>query len=134
MNACLGTGPQSFSGLPRKVVRGVPKELDVYFILDNASTHRTPEVMSWLHKNPRVFFSFVLTSSSWVNLVERLFSELTQRQLKRLVTHNVSQLEQAITSYLEHRNQNPKPFRWTATVADILAKVNRANATLASLH
>lgn len=123
-----------FLRFARKVVRGVPEDLDIYFILDNASTHRSPEVMSWLQKNPRVYFHFVPTSSSWANLVERLFSELTQRQLKRLVTHSVRELEAAITAYLDERNRNPKPFTWTATVADILAKVNKANETLATLH
>lgn len=123
-----------FLRFARKVVRGVPEDLDVYFILDNASTHRSPEVMSWLQKNPRVYFHFVPTSSSWANLVERLFSELTQRQLKRLVTHSVEELKRAITVYLDDRNRNPKPFTWTATVADILVKVQRANATLATLH
>ena len=123
-----------FLRFARKVVRNVPEDLDVYFILDNASTHRSPEVMRWLQNNPRVFFFFVPTSSSWLNLVERLFSELTQRQLKRLVTHSVEELKQAIARYLDARNENPKPFTWTASVAEILAKVERANRTLATLH
>jgi transposase len=123
-----------FLRFARKVVREVPKDLDVYFILDNASTHRTPEVMRWLQRNPRVSFYFVPTSSSWANQVERLFSELQQRQLKRLVSRSVVELESAITTYLDHRNENPKPFKWTASFADILAKVQRANATLATLH
>jgi transposase len=123
-----------FLRFARKVVRGVPKDLDVYFILDNASTHRTPEVMRWLQGNPRVSFYFVPTSSSWANLVERLFSELTQRQLKRLVTRSVDDLESAITTYLDRRNENPKPFKWTASFADIMAKVQKANGTLATLH
>ena len=67
------------------------------------------------------------TSSSWLNLVERFFSELTQRQLKRLAVHSVGQLVHAITAYIDDRNRAPKPFVWTATVQGILAKINRAN-------
>jgi hypothetical protein len=66
--------------------------------------------------------------------VERLFSELQQRQLKRLVSRSVADLQSAITTYLDHRNENPKPFKWTASFADILAKVQRANRTVATLH
>lgn len=123
-----------FLRFARKVVRSVPKELDVYFILDNASTHKTPEVTRWLEKNPRVHFYFVPTSASWLNLVERLFSELTERELRRLVTHSVHELIEAITSYLEKRNEEPKPFVWTASVESILAKVAKAKQTLATLH
>jgi transposase len=123
-----------FRRFARKVVRGVPKELDVYFILDNASTHKTPEVMSWLERNPRVHFSFVPTSASWANLVERLFSELTERELRRLVTHSVQELIHAITSYLDRRNEDPTPFVWTASVKSILTKVAKAKETLATVH
>ncbi|MGH7476001.1 MAG: IS630 family transposase [Longimicrobiales bacterium] len=123
-----------FLRFARKVVRSVPNELDVYFILDNVSTHKTPAVMRWLEKNPRVFFYFVPTSASWANLVERLFSELTERQLRRLVTHNVPELIAAITCYLDTRNVDPKPFVWTASIKSILAKVEKAKKTLATLH
>lgn len=123
-----------FLRFARKVVRSVPKELDVYFILDNVSTHKTPAVLAWLERNPRVSFYFVPKSSSWANLVERLFSELTQRQLRRLTVHNVDELIEAITDYLDRRNLEPKPFVWTATVRSILAKVAKAKDTLATLH
>jgi len=123
-----------FLRFARKVVRTVPEELDVYFIVDNASTHKSPEVLRWLEKNPRVFFCFVPTSASWLNLVERLFSELDQRQLRRFVSHSVTDLIAAITGYLDRRNEDPKPFIWTATVKNILAKVNKAKETLATLH
>ena len=79
-------------------------------------------------------FHFVPTSASWLDLVERFFCEFTQRQLKRLAVHSVGQLVHAITSYIDDSNRAPKPFVWTATVKDILAKVNRANTTLAALH
>ena len=106
----------------------------MHFILDNYATHKHAKVKAWLDRHPRVHFHFVPTSASWLNLVERFFSELTQRQLKRLAVHNVGQLVHAITTYIDDRNRAPKPFVWTATVQDILAKVNRANATLATLH
>jgi transposase len=123
-----------FLRFARKVVRGVPKDLDVYFILDNASTHKTPEVMRWLERNRRVHFYFVPTSASWANLVERLFSELTERELRRLVTHSVQQLIEAITHYLDKRNADPQPFVWTASVESIITKVAKAKETLATLH
>ena len=89
---------------------------------------------AWLEKHPRVTFHFIPTSSSWLNLVERFFSELTQRQLKRLAVISVKQLTDAITAYIDHRNRDPAPYKWTAAVEDILAKVSRANNTLATLH
>jgi len=91
-------------------------------------------VRQWLKQHPRVQFHFVPTSSSWLNLVERFFSELTTRQLKRLTVTSVSELEAAITNYIERRNQAPRPFVWTAAVETILAKVNKANATLVTPH
>jgi transposase len=123
-----------FLRFARKVVRSVPEELDIYFILDNVATHKTPAVCAWLERNPRVSFYFVPKSSSWANLVERLFSELTQRQLRRRSVHNVDELIQAISDYLDRRNLAPKPFVWTATVRSILAKVAKAKETLATLH
>lgn len=123
-----------FLRFARKIVRSVPRDLDVYFILDNASTHKTPEVTRWLERNPRVHFYFVPTSASWLNLVERLFSELTQRELRRLVTHSVQELVDAITSYLDKRNEDPKPFVWTASIESILTKVAKAKETLTTLH
>jgi len=118
----------------RRVVRAVPDELDIYCIVDNASTHKSPEVRAWLERNPRVYFHYVPTSSSWLNQVERLFSELTQRKLKHLAVNSVDELIAAIHDYLDLRNQNPKPFAWTATVQHILDKVTRAKETLAALH
>ena len=88
----------------------------------------------WLHRHRRVHFHFTPTSASWLNLVERFFSELTERQLRRLAVTSVDELIQAITDYITCRNENPKPFTWTATVRQILKKVHKANETLATLH
>ena len=103
-------------------------------ILDNYATHKHAKVASWLERHPRVRFHFIPTSASWLNLVERFFSELTQRQLKRLAVNSVKELTDTITAYIENRNRDPAPYKWTAAVEDILAKVSRANTTLAAIH
>ena len=116
------------------VVRTTAKDLDIHVILDNYTTHKHPKVKQWLHRHRRVHFHFTPTSASWLNLVERFFSELTERQLRRLAVTSVDELIQAITDYITCRNENPKPFTWTATVRQILKKVHKANETLATLH
>jgi len=125
---------QEFLRFAKKVIGTVDSELEVHFILDNASAHKHDAVTQWAAKNPRVHLHFVPTSSSWLNLVERFFGELTQRQLKRLAVTSVDQLIAAITAYIENRNRSPKPFVWTATVQHILDKVGKAKQTLSALH
>ena len=125
---------QEFIAFMRKVVRTVPKPLAIHVILDNYQTHKHPAVKAWLARNPRVHFHVTPTSASWLNLVERFFSELTERQLQRLAVTSVGDLIDAITRYIDERNQNPKPFAWTASVRQILTKVNKAKQTLATLH
>jgi transposase len=112
----------------------VPTGLSLHVILDNYGTHKTPEVARWLRRHPRVHFHFTPTSASWLNLVERFFSELTTRQLRRLAVTSVPELETAIAAYIVRRNADPTPFTWTASVRQILAKVKKAQDTLASLH
>ena len=125
---------QEFLRFMNQVEKSVDPELDLHFILDNYATHKHPKVQAWLEKHPRVHFHFIPTSSSWLNLVERFFSELSTRQLKRLAVTSVAELIETITAYIETRNQNPKPFVWTASVDHILRKVNKANEILASQH
>lgn len=125
---------QEFLRFLRKIERSVPAELDIHVILDNYATHKHPAVRAWLEKHPRVQFHFTPTSASWLNLVERFFSELTTRQLKRLAVTSVAQLIEAITRYIDHRNEHPKPFVWTASPKSILAKVRKAKETLATQH
>jgi transposase len=125
---------QEFLHFMRQVEHRVPKGLGIHVILDNYATHKTPEVAAWLRRHPRVHFHFTPTSASWLNLVERFFSELTTRQLKRLAVTSVAELHAAIDAYISQRNQDPQPFIWTASVKHILAKVKKANETLASLH
>ena len=98
---------QEFLRFLRKIERSVASELDIHVILDNYATHKHPAVRAWLDKHPRVHFHFIPTSSSWLNLVERFFSELTTRRLKRLAVTSVDQLIEAINHYIDPRNDNP---------------------------
>jgi transposase len=118
----------------KSVVKEVDRSLDIHVILDNYATHNHANVKAWLAKNPRVHFHFVPTRSSWLNLVERFFAELSQRQLKRLAVTSVAELIAAITAYIDRRNSDPKPFTWTASAQHILEKVTKANETLKALH
>lgn len=118
------------TGLEKTVEPG----LSIHVILDNYGTHKTADVARWLKRHPRVHFHFTPTSASWLNLVERLFSELTTRQLKRLAVTSVNELIQAIADYLDRRNEHPHPFIWSATADSILAKARKAKRTLTSLH
>jgi transposase len=110
----------------------VPRALAVHVVLDNLSTHSTPEIMKWLgHRDRRRWhLHFTPTSSSWLNLIERWFKELTDRRLRRGVFTSVADLTEAITTWAEHWNADPKPFIWKATAADIAAKVQRGRTTL----
>jgi transposase len=125
---------QEFLRFLRQVEKETDPTLDLHFILDNYATHKHPRVRSWVERHPRVHFHFIPTSASWLNLVERFFSELTQRQLKRLAVTSVDELICTITTYIEHRNRSPQPFVWTASVRDILSKVQKGNKTLSTLH
>ena len=125
---------QEFLRFLRTVEKQCNPELDLHFILDNYATHKHARVKAWMDRHPRVHFHFVPTSASWLSLVERFFSELTQRQLKRLAAHGVGQLVHAITTYIDDRNRAPSPLRLDRHRPTILAKVNRANTAFAALH
>lgn len=114
----------------KKLDRATDKELDLHIIADNYATHKHPEVNAWLAKHPRVHMHFTPTSSSWVNLVERFFAELTDKAIRRGVFKNVRELEKAIREFIDTRNDHPKPYVWTASVASILEKVGRARTAL----
>ena len=107
-----------------------PSELDLHLIVDNYATHKHPKVQSWLKRYPRFHMHFTPTASSWLNLVERWFWEITDKRIRRGVFHNVKQLVDAITAYVDEHNEAPKSFTWTAKVDDILAKVRRARPVL----
>ena len=99
-------------------------------IADNYATHKHPQVQRWLTRHPRFHMHFTPTSSSWLNMVERFFRDLTQNRLRRGVFHDVQQLTSAISDYIAKHNDKPKPFVWTAKASDILEKVKRARAAL----
>lgn len=101
----------------------VPSHLDVHMILDNSATHKTALIHRWLAKHPRYHLRFTPTSSSWLNLVERWFSALTEKQLRRGVHRSTRDLEGAILAYIESNNAQPKSFVWTKTADEILASV-----------
>ncbi len=103
----------------------VPASLDVHLILDNYGTHKTAVIRRWLLKRPRFHLHFTPTSASWLNLVERWFALLTERQLRRGVHPSVRALKDAIRQYITVTNNNPKPFTWTKTADEILASVAR---------
>ena len=107
------------------IERNVPAELDVHLILDNYGTHKTLLIRRWLAQRPRFHLHFTPTSASWLNLVERWFAELTEKQIRRGVHRSTLQLENAIRHFIDHHNQNPKPFLWTKSADQILDSVAR---------
>ncbi len=118
----------------RTVDRQVPRKLDIHAILDNYGTHNHPEVRSWLANHPRFHLHFVPTSSSWLNLVERWFGEITRRRIRRGSFNSTEELISAIDEYIQLNNENPKPFIWTKKADAILEKVNRCKAAIGTLH
>ena len=112
----------------------VPPELDIHLIVDNYCTHKHDKVQRWLKRHPRFHVHFIPTSSSWLNLIERWFRELTDKRIRRGVFRSVPCLEAAILEFLDHCNEHPEPFIWTAKAEDILEKVARARAVLDNLQ
>jgi transposase len=110
-----------------------PKK-DLYLIVDNYATHKHPKVKRWLNRHPRFHIHFTPTGTSWLNMVERFFRDLTQNRLRRGVFHDAEELIMAIGEYIDKHNQSPKPFVWTAKASDILEKVKRARRTLDNRH
>jgi transposase len=120
----------------KQIDASVPRGLGVHVVLDNLSAHSTPEIAKWLaHKDRRRWhLHYTPTSSSWVNLIERWFKELTDKRLRRGTFTSVADLTAAITTWAEHWNTNPKPFIWKATAEDIITKVRRGRQTLNQLN
>jgi transposase len=116
------------------VDRNTPPQLDIHCIVDNYATHKKKEVKDWLVKHPRFRFHFIPTASSWLNLVERWFRDITVHRIRRDAFDSVPKLEAAIYDYIAHNNENPKPFVWTKSADDIINKVNRGKALLGTLH
>ena len=104
--------------------REVPDHLDVHVVSDNVSTHKTEPIQRWLQRHPRFTFHFTPTYSSWMNLVERWFSELTTKQIRRGTHRSVTELKNSINEWIEHWNQNPKPFTWHKTADERSSKTS----------
>jgi transposase len=121
---------QEFLKFLRTIDREFPKRLELHLILDNYQTHKHPNVDAWLAKQPRFHLHFTPTSSSWLNLVERWFCELTNKAIRRGVFHSVPDLIAAIENYLANYNHDATPFTWTASADAILEKITRARAAL----
>jgi len=103
--------------------REVPPELEVHLVLDNASTHKTPAIQKWLAGHPRFVLHFTPTSSSWLNLVERWFAELTTKKLRRGAHRSVRDLNTDIRAWIDTCNDNPRPYVWTKTADEILDSI-----------
>ena len=114
----------------RTIDKNVPKALAVHLILDNYQTHKHPDTLTWLGKHPRFHLHFTPTSSGWLNLVERWFRELTDKNIRRGSFPSVADLIASIETYLAANNDQPKPLVWTATAESILAKVRRGRVAL----
>ena len=118
----------------QKIDAQTPPDRPLHLILDNYATHKHPRVKAWLQKHPRFHLHFTPTSASWLNMVERFFRDLTTKRLRRGVFHSVPELVQPLQGDLQHHNQAPAPFIWTAQAKDILMKVKRARKKLQACH
>ena len=114
----------------RLIDRQIPQDKALHLIADNYATHKHPTVQRWLKRHPRIHMHFTPTSSSWLNLVERVFGDLTAKQLRRGVFRSVPELIAAIDAYIAQCNAQPTPFVWTKSAHEILTKVNRARIAL----
>jgi transposase len=125
---------QEFLHFLRRLDAEFPGQLNLHLILDNYGTHGHERVRRWLAKHPRFVLHFIPTSSSWLNLVERWFAELSQKAVRRAAFRSVADLEQAIKGFMDAWNANPTPFVWTATVQKILEKLDRCRRRLEQIQ
>jgi transposase len=125
---------QEFIRFLKRVDSETPVALNLHLIVDNYGTHKHPRVNSWLKRHPRFHLHFTPTSSSWLNLVERWFRDLTQQRIRRGSFRALQELENAIKNYIENHNQNPQVFVWSAPVDRILNKIAKCKEALDALH
>ncbi len=125
---------QEFIRFLKKIDSETLAELDLHLIVDNYGTHKHPRVKSWIRRHPRFHLHFIPTSSSWLNLVERWFREISDKRIRRGSFKNVPMLIEAIKAYLDNHNQNPKVFVWSAPVERILDKISKCKEALGTLH
>jgi len=125
---------QEFIRFLKKIDGETPPELDLHLIVDNYGTHKHPRVKTWIKRHPRFHLHFTPTSSSWLNLIERWFREITDKRLRRGSFASVPTLIAAIEEYLSNHNQNPRVFIWSAPVDKILSKIAKCKEALDALH
>jgi len=125
---------QEFLKFLKRIDNETPASLDLHLVVDNYGTHKHPKIQKWLKKHPRFNLHFTPTSSSWLNLVERWFREITDKRIRRASFSSVPVLIQAIDEYIEKNNKNPKPFIWTASADSILSKIHHCKEVLETLH
>ena len=125
---------QEFLKFLRRLDREFPGDCQLHLILDNYGTHKTPQVQTWLKRHRRFVPHFIPTSSSWLNLIERWFKELTDKAVRQGAFPSVAVLVQAIEDFLAAWNEHPKPFVWTAKLEEILQKIERARAKLEAIQ
>jgi len=125
---------QEFIRFLKRIDHETPVGLNLHIIVDNYSAHKHSHVRAWLKRHPRFHLHFTPTSSSWLNLVERWFAQLTQKRIRRGSFHNVPALIEAILDYIDNNNQNPHVFVWTAPVEQIMSKVSKCKEALDALH
>lgn len=125
---------QEFLRFLKTLNREFPAPLQLHLVLDNYGTHKKDKVLTWLKAHPRFVLHFIPTSSSWLNLVERWFRELTDKAIRRGVFHSVPDLQQAIAAFLQNWNENPNPFVWTATAESIWTKITQCRNVLEKMQ
>jgi transposase len=125
---------QEFIRFLQQVDVQTPADLSLHLIVDNYGTHKHPRVQSWLKRHPRFHLHFIPTSSSWLNMVERWFREITDKRIRRGSFQNVPELIATIRQYIDNHNQNPKVFVWSASVEQIMSKIDKCKEALDALH
>jgi transposase len=125
---------QEFIRFLKRIDSETPPSLDLHLIVDNYGAHKHPRVQTWLERHPRFHLHFIPTSSSWLNMVERWFREMTDKRLRRGTFANVTSLVKTIKDYIHNHNQNPQAFVWTATADRIMAKIAKCKEALGTLH
>ena len=125
---------QEFLQFLKQIDRETPKRLDLHLILDNYGTHKHPTVREWLDAHPRFHLHFTPTSSSWLNIVERWFAQLTEKRIRRGVFNSLPSLIRALRGYVNEHNRDPKPIKWTAKVNHILRKIAHCKEALETGH
>ena len=125
---------QEWLAFLRQINQSTPKDKDIHIICDNYATHKHPKVKSWLRYHKRFHVHFTPTSASWLNMVERFFRDLTEKQLRRGVFSSVDELQEAVMNFIEKHNKAPAPYIWTKSATDILEKVKRGRVKLNKLQ